>query len=315
MNNKDQDNIEKDTIPLDKEVGIKRLYELCKKNTKKLLTKDIQCKYGDFTFTIDINNVKMPLKSEDEKYIQITISKPTNLKFNGQSCNASKKDNENTITIVNYGEELQFENFTFTKQPCNSDNKTILDTIVETGATELFGNGSFDTTTQNPTIYNIKQLCYNKYNTFVIPNANEVNKVFTVQGYEYLIDEKSEISFKPKKPEKNEIIEKNTPQLEFLAIDVAIDNSRKSFDIKDVPAADIKASKANNSVKKVELDYDEEEMDVDELLWLDNDNNNESAEWWRKIFCCCDTKNTTNKEPEINRDKIHKFKNLKGIKS
>ena len=117
-----------------------------------------------------------------------------------------------------------------------------------------------------------------------------------------------------KNPELSEITTKNTPQLEFLAIDVEKDNSRKSFDIKDVPSADIKESKANNRIKAVELDY-EDVMDVDDLPRLDNDNNNKSAEWWRKIFCCCDTKNTTNKEPEINRDKIHKFKNLKGIKN
>ena len=251
-------NTDIDVIDLTELDGIKHLRKLIQNNntsSNKHKPKNvIRCKFNDFTFDVDVKNVKIP-PIEQGQEVEITIEQPKNLTFQKKNCNADKNS---TIKISCKGEYLQFDQFKFKKQPYSSDNKTILDTIVETGATELFGNGSFDTTTKNPTIYNIKQLYYNKYNTFIIPNTNKVNKVFKVQGDKYHIDENSKISFKPKNPEQNEIKATNKkPQLEFLAIDVEKDNSRKSLDITDVPPVDIKASKANNSVKEVELDYEE----------------------------------------------------------
>ena len=154
----------KTTLRLDEQRGLETLRSFLANKQQSADSTNIDCKYKDFTFNIDLTKVK---RDKDGAIIKTIISNPRDLKFNGQPCNAIEEDGKNTITIINDGEELRFENFTFTKQPCNSDNKTILDSVVETGATELFGNDSFDIKTTNPTTYNIKQLRYNRYNTFV----------------------------------------------------------------------------------------------------------------------------------------------------
>ena len=66
-----------DIIQLDSIGGINNLRKLYKeKQEKNISTNNIQCQYKDFTFTINIDDVDIPLKSAGESDTKIIISKP-----------------------------------------------------------------------------------------------------------------------------------------------------------------------------------------------------------------------------------------------
>ncbi|MBQ7552566.1 MAG: hypothetical protein IJT15_03925 [Rickettsiales bacterium] len=298
-----------DIIQLDSTDGINRLRKLYKgKQGKNISTNNIQCQYKDFTFTINIDDVKIPLKSEGKNDTKIIISKPKNLQFNGQSCNASEEDNKNTITIINNGEELKFENFTFNKQPYDSDkiiNKTIFDNIVETGITKAFGYNEFDVTSKDEIEYNFP-LHYNAHGIFKIPNRpnNSIDKI-SIQDSTYDLTDKSAILFTHNTKEKIDIVKDPSKKFQFIVIDV---DGKTCFNVNSNNHVSQVTSGKISYATKVKLQYDEPYDQVNKETETQNNNN-----IFAKIFCCCCNKTSVNKKAEINMPILCQFGNLKGI--
>lgn len=294
-----------DIIQLDSIGGINTLRKLYKeKQEENFSANNIQCQYKDFTFTINIDDVNIPLKSAGESDTKIIISKPKKLEFNGQPCRT--KDDNIEMTIINNGEELQFENFTFNKQPYDSDeiiNKTIFDNIVETGITEAFCYNRFDVKGKKNIEYNFP-LHYNAHGIFKIPvNENNLSETINIQGTEYKIDKQSAILFK-----ENTDTSINKKPFEYITIDVADNNGkRRYFDIADSAAGDIRQSKCN-SATEMQIQY----KDNPKIVIHEPEAKN-TPNFFTNLFCCCCGKTNNNKESELNIETLNRFEDIQDI--
>ena len=300
----------KDAIQLDSKDGINCLCKLCKeKQEKNISTNNIQCQYKDFTFDIDLKNVTF-FEEQNTGDIKITISNPKNLEFNRQSCNAGEEDGKNTITIVNNGKELQFENFTFNKHPyCGNEiiNKTIFDNIVETGITEAFGYNKFNAYGNDKIEYNFP-LHYNAHGIFKIPNSpnNNINQISIRDGKHNLTD-KSAILFKPNTTKEIKIVDNPPSQFHFIVIDI---DGKTCFNVNDNNFVSEAKSGKFNRATEVKLQYDEMYDQINKETETQNNNN-----IFAKIFCCCCNKTSVNKEAEMNIPILHQFRNITGIET
>ena len=289
-----------DIIQLDSICGINTLRKLYKeKQEENFSANNIQCQYKDFTFTINIDDVNIPLKSAGESDTKIIISKPKNLEFNGQPC---RTKDDIKMTIINNGEELQFENFTFNKQPYDSDeiiNKTIFDNIVETGITEAFCYNRFDVKGKKNIEYNFP-LHYNAHGIFKIPvKENNEPKEITINNMKYTMDNKSAILFK-----KSE-----GTSIPYIVIDVTDDyRQRRYFNIINI--------KDNSNIKALNfVDAKETRITYSENMEfaLPKPENKDQLSFFRIFCCCCCDKTNNNKEPELNAKTLHEFKNIENI--
>lgn len=317
MNEQEQNNVEEintDIISLDTGKGIEKLYKLTQKNKhKNPAINNIKYRYKDFTFYVDLKNVNFFIKqdTENNKTIETIISKPENLEFNGQSCNASKEDDKNTITIINNGEELQFENFSFEKLPydgektveINTSIKTVFDNIVETGITEAFGYNQFNIKKNEKVEYNFP-LHYNANGIFKIPvNENNLPETINIQGTKYKIDKQSAILFK-----ENTDTSINKKPFEYITIDVADNNGkRRYFDIADSIPGDIRKSNCTEATE-MQIQY---KGNPDSVIQKPEEKN--TPNFFTRLFNCCCNKTNNNKETEINIETLNRFEDIQDI--
>ena len=302
MNDQWQGSREKNIIRLDTGQGIKSL----KGVKEETILSDTKCKYKDFTFDVDLKKVNSVIEQDTENNtttVKTVISKPEKLAFNGQSC---RTQGDIKMTIINDGEEQQFENFTFNKQPYRGDeiiNKTIFDNIVETGITEAFGYNKFNIEKNEKVEYNFP-LHYNANGIFKIPVKNiNLPKIIKIQDTEYKIDNQSAILFK-----ENKSTIYKTP-FKYITIDVANNNGeRRYFNIAGNCASDVVKELKCNSATEMQIQY----KDNPKIVIHEPEAKN-TPNFFTNLFCCCCGKTNNNKESELNIEILNRFKDIQDI--